>query len=221
MDGLNSDKAIGVSIISSSRLFREGLVLLLNNFIPVYLVADYAAEMLPDGNSLPNPASHLILLDSTIGYGKALVWMTYWRGCQPTPPILCLEIPNTPALILSFIEAGASGYMLENASPKEVAALMRLVLQGGTACSAEIAAALFKRVAASHSFYTITTPLSEREFEVLKCITRGYSNKEIACELYITVRTVKHHIHNILRKLNLTRRQEAARYAAEQGWLLR
>ncbi|MBZ0309196.1 MAG: response regulator transcription factor, partial [Anaerolineae bacterium] len=77
-----------------------------------------------------------------------------------------------------------------------------------------------KRVAVPHTFYTATTPLSERELEVLRYITRGYSNKEIACELYITVRTVKHHIHNILRKLNLSRRQEAARYATERGWLL-
>jgi DNA-binding NarL/FixJ family response regulator len=124
--------------------------------------------------------------------------------------------------ILKFIEAGASGYLLKEASWEELLETIEAVRLGRTVCSARITAAVFQRVCRL-SQTTSKRPidreeeLSERQREILDMIALGLVNKEIAQRLGIAVCTVKNHVHNILDKLRVPHRRAAIRYAREAG----
>jgi DNA-binding NarL/FixJ family response regulator len=121
------------------------------------------------------------------------------------------------------IEAGAGGYTCYGASAAEVAAAIRSIRQGTAVCTPDVTARVFARLEALGSVsaqpLTFKAPLTARELEILGYIAQDYSNQAIAELLVIEVCTVKHHIHNILEKLQLRHRHEAARYASDRGWL--
>jgi DNA-binding NarL/FixJ family response regulator len=211
-----------ISIVSNSYLLREGLLKLLSESIALQLIAAYTAEPIPTAH-LPNPLGHIVLLDSGIGQALSLGWIHYWRALSNSPYVLVLEMSDDAEIILSCIEAGVNGYLLQGATPEEIAQTMQLVRQGQAQCSPQMTAHLFARLAALKSMKTpatsFTMPLTARELQVLNYIGKGYSNKEIALVLYITLRTVKHHVHNILEKLELSHRGDAVRFAVQQGWI--
>ena len=215
-------EVISLSVVSNSRLMREGLVTLLATHIPVRLAGAYSGE--PDTElQLPNPPDHVVLLDSGVGQEAARAWTRLWTGLAPSARVIVLELLNDADLIVSCIEAGAGGYTLRGASVAEVADAILQVRSGAARCSPEVAARLFARVAslsaARPRFPAGPSPLTPRELEVLRCIAADYSNQEIAERLVLQVATVKHHVHNILDKLHLRHRWDAARLAIERGWL--
>lgn len=215
---------IAISVISNSRLLSEGLVALLDRRMKLQLIATYPGEPITSDPTL-NPRGHVVLLDSSIGRTAAQNWTRFWRQHTPPASVVILELLDDVELILACIEAGASGYTLQGATPEEVADTIWLVSQGGAQCSPHITAHLFSRLAHLKSrvdsdYYT-TIPLTTRELEVLTLVAEGCSNKEIADKLCITLRTAKQHVHNILHKLDLKHRYEAAHMALEQGWLSR
>ena len=217
-----AQKMIALSVVSNSRLMREGLVTLLRAHIHVWLAGAYSGE--PDiETALANPADHVVLLDSGVGQEAACAWTRLWTGLTPPARVIVLELLNDADLIVSCIEAGAGGYTLRGASVAEVADAILQVRSGAARCSSEVAARLFARVAllsaARPPFPAGPSPLTPRELEVLRCIAADYSNQEIAERLVLQVATVKHHVHNILDKLHLRHRWDAARLAIERGWL--
>lgn len=216
------DHAIPISIVSNSSILREGLTRLLSECIDIRLIGIYTSEI-EWGDQLPNPAGHMVLLDSGIGLERAVAWTQFWRG-RPTPAfVIVLELVNNINIILRCIEAGACGYSLQGAPIDEVAAVMRRAKEGKVTCSPEVTAHLFARLEerskASETLPAAGVPLTPRELEVLECIAAGMSNRDIANHLFIAVHTVKHHIHNILTKLELDHRREAARVAIRHGWI--
>ncbi len=214
--------AIPVSVISNSRLICEGLPVLLSEYLALRVVDCYGGEPVTT-RPLPNPDGHLVLLDSGVGARTAAAWTAYWRDRADPARVLLLELADDVEQILACVEAGASGYTLRGASPREIAETIHLLAEGKTACSPRVAARLFERVrelaARTQSLESRFNPLTVREVEVLERVALGHSNEEIAADLVITLRTVKHHIHNILRKLDAPRRGEAARVARQRGWI--
>lgn len=215
-----ADLAVPISFISNSRLLFEGLSLLLAEHITFNLIAHYTSEAEQD-TQLPNPDQHIVLLDSSIGQDNALLWTTYW--CERNARVIVLEMLQVPETILACIEAGACGYTLRGASPAEVAKTIQLVQQDRALCSPQMISHLFRRIATLkqqvNQAGVACTPLTEREMDVLRCIADGMSNQEIANDLFISVRTVKFHVHNMLAKLNLNNRHEAAEVARKEGWI--
>lgn len=210
---------IPVSIISGSLLLRDGLISLLKQHISIHLVGSYEGAFEPT-IARPNPAGHIALLDSSIGLDNALAWTRWWQRLEPPTAVLIVELDNDKDTIIRCIEAGAVGYTLRGASAEQVAYTIRCAKEGTATCSAEMVAHLFARLAAvNNAPPTSRIPLTSRELEVLDCVAKGYSNKEIAAALVIELYTVKNHIHHILEKLNLNHRLDAARYAINSGWL--
>jgi DNA-binding NarL/FixJ family response regulator len=213
---------VALSIVSNSQLLREGLTLLLTPHLDLRLVGSYPS-VVSQAAVLPNPSGHVVLLDGSIGRPAVVAWTHRWRALTPTAPVLVLELVNDVEVILGCIEAGAKGYTLQGASAQEVAEAVRLLQQGRALCGPDVAAEVFRRLAAyagAQAHLSLpSVPLSERELQVLTYIAADYSNQRIADALVIEVRTVKHHVHNILEKLHLHHREEAARLAASQGWL--
>ena len=198
---------IAISIVSNSRLLRDGLLAMLSQHLDLQLVGTYAGEF-HSSLQTPNPPGHIVLLDSCVGRAESLHWTQYWHGLMPPAHVLMLELPNDMDLVLACIEAGASGYLFEGASITEVAQAIRDVHFGVAHCSPDITARLFARLASLNAAVSPspTTTLTEREKEVLHYIARGFSNGEIAARLVIELRTVKQHVHHILNKLNLRSR---------------
>ncbi len=212
---------LAISIISNNRLLREGLLRLISEYMEVLLVGCYTVD--PDSMTLlPNPVGHIVILDGSIGAEAGQSWLRYWRGLTPLPDTLVLELPNERKVIVDYIECGASGYALQGASTVEVVATIRQILGKTIYCSPEVTAELCARLASLKAAVVplpAKLPLTAREFEVLRLIADGLSNQDIADRLVIDVRTVKHHVHNILQKLALSHRWDAARLAIERGWL--
>lgn len=209
-----------VSIISNSHLLREALMSLLKTNEFGYLFTYYTG----DAKTMPKVISsknHLVLLDSGIGQVLTMTRIREWRSLDPAPLIVVLELKHDTDLILDCIEAGAHAYALQSASSKDITQVIEQISQGIFQCSPEITAKIFDRLAQSKkvSQSQAKSPLTRRELEVLTYVAREFSDREIAAQLFIEVRTVKHHVHNILQKLKVRNRWDAAQLALKNCWL--
>lgn len=140
---------------------------------------------------------------------------------SPATKVLALGLTEEKKRVLRYIEAGASGYILQEDSLEDLVQIVRAIQQGKVFVSPQIAAAMMARLTNLAQMFTgietnmiDTTSLTSREVEVLELISRGCTNQQIAQQLVIEVGTVKNHVHNILEKLNVSSRGEAASYLA-------
>jgi DNA-binding NarL/FixJ family response regulator len=139
----------------------------------------------------------------------------------PSTKVLALGLTEEKKRVLRYVEAGASGYVLKDDSLEDLIEIVHATQEGKVFVSPQIAAAMMERLsdlaqlfAGVENNLTDTTTLTSREMEVLELISRGYTNQQIAQNLVIEVGTVKNHVHNILEKLNVSSRGEAAAYLA-------
>jgi DNA-binding NarL/FixJ family response regulator len=122
-----------------------------------------------------------------------------------------------------LLRAGASGYVLKQSDPSEFLRAIRAVAAGGVyldpAMMPRVADGLLTRTMASHEATPTPASISERESDVLRLIAIGHSNKEVAAQLRISVKTVEVHKANAMKKLGLAGRVDLIRYGVLQGWL--
>jgi DNA-binding NarL/FixJ family response regulator len=139
----------------------------------------------------------------------------------PSVKVIILGMPDLTDEIMTCIEAGATGYILKEASFEYLVESIRSVHRGESFCSPRMAASLFSRVAelAGDRIPESSVKLTQREVEIINKIADGLPNKEIAQQLFIEEQTVKNHVHNILDKLQLHNRLEAVQYARERKLL--
>jgi len=139
----------------------------------------------------------------------------------PLTRVLVLTISDQDSDVMDAIIAGACGYLLKDATIPELMQGIRAAAVGESLVSPTIAAKVLQRVRASSTSQReaelIQSELSEREIEVLKLIANGKDNAMIAGELHISPKTVKNHISNILMKLQIDNRIQAAVYAVRSG----
>jgi DNA-binding NarL/FixJ family response regulator len=140
---------------------------------------------------------------------------------SPSTKVLALGLTEEKKRVLRYVEAGASGYILKDDSLEDLIDIVRATQEGKVFVSPQIAAAMMKRLtdlaqmfAGVENNLNDATTLTTREMEVLELISKGYTNQQIAQNLVIEVGTVKNHVHNILEKLNVRSRGEAAAYLA-------
>lgn len=137
----------------------------------------------------------------------------------PEVRVVALGVNDTEEEVIQLAEAGAAGYLVRNGSLADLVATIVSVTEGETLCSPRVAAALLRRVAALAAecrSSKVQAHLTAREREIIQLVDQGFSNKEIAQRLVINVRTVKNHVHNILDKLQVHRRSEAAARMRDQ-----
>jgi len=136
----------------------------------------------------------------------------------PQTRVLVLTISGSEADVTEAILAGACGYLLKDASIQEIIAGISAAAAGESLISSKIAGTLLDRIRASSSDDPGERPeLSEREIDVLRRVAEGKDNVQIAQELFISPNTVKNHISNILAKLQIENRIQAAVYAVRRG----
>ena len=208
---------IRILLAHPSRLVGDSLRAALNNEPDVYVVgcATTVEELhflLPHGN--------VVLLGIEMGNTSATVILDDIRMTYPHSKVLVMGVDENPESILRYIEAGASGYILQNESVEEMVEKLQAAHEEKAIISPSIAAALMQRV---RRLANLETPLAymearksqlneltSREEGVLQLINEGFTNQEIADKLFIECGTVKNHVHNILKKLEVNNRYEAA-----------
>jgi two-component system nitrate/nitrite response regulator NarL len=201
---------IRVLIVAEIRLYREGLAQMLRAEpeIDVLATARGADEAV---KALREAAPDIVLLDMAIPDNTWLVRALV--AAVPGTRVVALAVPEIEREVLACAEAGVAGYVTRDASIEDVVAAVVSAARGEVLCSPRMVATLFERVATlalEASPASIESRLTARELEILDLIDQGLSNKEIARRLTIELSTVKNHVHNILDKLNVSRRSEAA-----------
>jgi len=137
----------------------------------------------------------------------------------PDLPVLVLTMADDRAYLREAFRAGASGYVLKDAADVELVDAIRAVAEGGRYLHPSLGAELARAEEEAERGPTTDhgVPLSKREVDVLKLVALGYSNNEIADELYISVRTVETHKTHIMQKTGLRARSELTRFARDAG----
>jgi DNA-binding NarL/FixJ family response regulator len=142
-------------------------------------------------------------------------------GASPLTRVVVLTISVEDEDVMDAVMAGACGYLLKDSSIDQLIAGIRAAAGGESLISPQIASKLLQRLRAqttdTGAAATILAELSDRELEVLRLIANGKENAEIARELFISPKTVKNHISNILMKLQIENRIQAAVYAVRSG----
>ncbi len=136
---------------------------------------------------------------------------------QPEAKVVVLTSFATDEKVFPAIKAGAKGYLLKDAGPQDLVEAIHQVQRGEASLHPKIARMLLREVSQPPEGPRTREPLSEREVEVLKLVAKGHRNQEIADSLVISEATVRTHVSNILGKLHLASRTQAALYALREG----
>jgi DNA-binding NarL/FixJ family response regulator len=139
------------------------------------------------------------------------------RAERPQTRVIVLTSFVDEDKMLPAVRAGAVGYLLKDVDPQALVGAIRTVHGGGTLLHPTVVKELVREVSRDGEAHAAPNPLTAREREVLALIARGRANKAIAFELGVAEKTVKTHVSNILGKLNLTDRTQAALYAVREG----
>jgi DNA-binding NarL/FixJ family response regulator len=174
---------------------------------------DVVGEAVNGGQVLPlirRLQPDLVLLDLRMPQMDGLTCLTKIRKEFPDMKVAMLSVSQDPELIQTALKRGANAYIVKSIDPDHLAGVLRQALEGNVFTTAGITEDPGERAAKDAG-------LTERELGIVRAVARGLSNEAISKELWVAEQTVKFHLTNIYRKLGVTNRTEAARYAFEQG----
>lgn len=207
---------IRILIADDHAVVREGLRALIETEPGMELVGEAA-----DGIEAVQKACALepdvILLDLIMPRKDGIEAIGEIKEEDPGARILVLTSFAEDDKVFPAIKVGAQGYLLKDSSPRELLRAIRHIYRGEPSMHPTIARKLMRELQEPADLPPAEEPLTEREVEVLQLLARGLSNQEIADELIISERTVRTHVSNILGKLHLANRTQAALYALREG----
>jgi NarL family two-component system response regulator LiaR len=208
-------ESIRVLIVDDHAVVREGL----RTFLQLQAGIEVAGEA-GDGDEALVQAERLrpdvILMDLVMPKLDGLEAMRLLHRRQPDARVIVLTSFLDDERVLPAIRAGAAGYLLKNVQPQELARAVRAAHAGEALLDPAVAARLVESMADGEGGDRLGQ-LTRREREVLGLVEQGLSNKLIAVELGISEKTVKNHLSNVLAKLGVSDRTQAALYAARAG----
>ncbi|MGH6897090.1 MAG: LuxR C-terminal-related transcriptional regulator [Geminicoccaceae bacterium] len=199
-----------VLVVSDVALYRDGIVIALERdprFRLVGTAGSRAGALAARRRAPPQVA----LVD--LGMAEALPTVRDLAAGVPPLSVVVLAVPEAEQQVIACAEAGAAAYVTRSASLDDLKGAIAGALAGEVRCSARIAGAMFRRLAGlahARPKTALGPTLSRRELEILACLEQSFSNKEIARALGIEVSTVKNHVHQVLAKLQVRRRNQAA-----------
>ena len=198
---------------------RHGLKLLIDSQDDMTVVAEAS-----DGSAAVQQALALkpdvVVMDISMPGMNGLAATRTLKQQRPGMAVVTLTRHGDDAYVQELLRAGVSGYVLKQSAPNELLQAIRAAAAGGQHLDSTLTARVTaKAVGRADKTSRPATALSERESDVLRLIASGYSNKEIAGQLSLSVKTVEAHKANAMRKLGLSGRIDIVKYAVLQGWL--
>jgi DNA-binding NarL/FixJ family response regulator len=211
---------VRVLIVDDDALVRAGLTMMLDGAAGIAVVGQ-AADGDEVGRAVEVSAPDVVLMDLRMPRVDGIV-ATGWVRSRPRPPeVIVLTTFDADENVLRALRAGASGFLLKDSPPAEIAEAVRRVAAGDPILSPRITRRLMDRAALDggtrEGARAVLDELSPREREVVLAIAEGRTNAEIATGLAMSVATVKAHITHILTKLQLTNRTQIALLAHDAG----
>jgi len=212
---------VKVLVVDDHVLFREGLVSLLkaDDYFEVVGQAGSVHEAINLSRKLQPDT---ILMDFSLPDGNGAEASEIILKEQPNCQIVFLTMHDDDVNLFSAIHSGAKGYMLKNVPVAKLVSSLKSLEKGEAALSGTMTMRILEKFSQQHNGVSsevcnMQSVLSHREEEILQEIALGATNSEIAAKLFLSVNTVKHHIHNILTKLKLENRRAAILYAKQSG----
>ena len=210
-----------VVLVDDHGLFRSGVRAELGRQVEVVGEAD---DVQPAIDLIGSVQPDVVLLDVHLPGGGGQAVIQAIKPLFPSVRFLALSASDAPEDVIAVIRAGARGYVTKTISTLELADAIRRIAAGDAVFSHRLAgfvldafaATAAPRVDVKPSFDPELDQLTSREREVLRLIAQGYTYKEIARELYISVKTVESHVSSVLRKLQLSSRHQLTRWATER-----
>ncbi len=215
-------EAVRVLVVDDHALFRRGIVTVLANQENISVVGE-AVNGLEAIAKAEELAPDVILMDLNMPQCSGLEATQALQAKAIQVNILVLTVSDNEADLFAAIKFGATGYILKNTEPEELVQAIYHIAQGGVIISPVMATKLLAEFRDSRSGAKAEKAtgekdkMSPREDEVLQLVAQGATNKEIADSLFISENTVKTHLRNIMDKLHLANRSQAAAYAVKRG----
>jgi DNA-binding NarL/FixJ family response regulator len=215
-------KKIRILVIEDNRVLCDGITAMLNGQADMHVAATIRS-----GNNVLLKASqtkpHMILMDVGLKNFKESSVVELLRKKMPEAKVIGMGFVPSQSDIVEFVEAGASGFILKDATVKEFLGTIRSVAQGVKVLPPSLTGSLFSHVIEfalkkRNGKMTNAVRMTKREREIIVLIADGLSNKEIAQQLNIATHTVKSHVHNIMEKLALHSRLQIAKYTREESY---
>jgi DNA-binding NarL/FixJ family response regulator len=210
---------IRVVVAGDVRLYRDGLVQALDatgNFVVVGTAARPEEALTAASSMQPD----ILLLDTAMPQSLSLIEDIAREA--PTVKVVAVAITEEEAAVLAYAEAGIAGLVSRDGSLDDLIATIASTARGELLCSPRTAGMLLRRLATlADGHTTLDARLTGRELQILRLVSDGLSNKEIAARVCLEVATVKNHVHNILEKLRVHRRGDAAAHLHAGGRLRR
>lgn len=208
--------AIKILIADDHHVVRRGLAFFLRTQDQIEIIGEAGNGMEAVGMAeLLKP--DLVLMDLSMPIMDGIEATKKIKEKLPQIKVMILTSFSDQNHVIPAIEAGASGYQLKDVEPDELVKAIKQLMTGENQLHPKATSQILNHLASKNEMKRPFEDLTRREFEVLQEIARGKSNKEIAASLFITEKTVKTHVSNILAKLSLSDRTQAALYAVRNG----
>ena len=208
-------RAIRIVVVDDHTLFRRGVTALLAR-IPDFEVVGEAADGFVGIQTVVAHRPDVVLLDLHMPGISGIEAMQAILKAVPGTHVVMLTVSEAPEDLMAALRAGALGYLLKNIDSDFLVESIRRAAEGDSVMSPEMTGKLLRELRTGAGA-PAGPALSPREREIVGCLARGASNKEIARELDVAESTVKIHVQHILRKLNLSSRVQVAVWAIESG----
>jgi DNA-binding NarL/FixJ family response regulator len=208
-----------VFLVDDHAMFRAGVRAELGQFVQLVGEAGTVADAIA---GIREKRPDVVLLDVHMPDGGGLAVLAGVAAEVPDTRFLALSVSDAAEDVIAVIRAGARGYVTKTISAAELADAVRRVADGDVVFSPRLAGFVldaFRDAPVAPSVDPELDQLTPREREVLRLLARGYAYKEIAAELYISIKTVETHASNVLRKLQLSNRHQLTRWAADRRML--
>lgn len=215
--GFSAASPLRIALVEDKRDVRESWVRLIQSFPDFTCVCESASgeEAL---KLIPPTKPDVVLMDIFLPRMSGIECTARLKAVLPKTPIVILTASDDDEMVFLALEAGADGYLLKRTKPADLRAALLDVLSGGAPMTSEIARRVVESFRQKSRGRDESISLTAREEETLLLLTKGYSNKEIADKLSLSVETVRSHLKHIYEKMHVRSRAEAvARYMSGRG----
>lgn len=202
-----------VMIVDDHEVVRMGLRALMESSPDVEVVAE-ASTAAEAEEEAERTRPDVIIMDVRLPDGSGVEACRHIREAHPEARVIMLTSYGDDEALFSSLQAGASGYVLKETRGRSLLEAVLTVANGGSLFGANVAEKVLERLRSGAPEHEPLADLTPQERKILQLIARGMTNKEIAAEVYLSEKTVKHYVSNILSKLGLSRRSEAAAFMA-------